>query len=46
MATVQHKTFAGENFVGFGTARKLVEKTLAADYINDSSLFELITFGE
>ena len=43
--TIQHKTLAGQNFSGFGTARKLVEKILAADHTNDSSLFELTTFG-
>ena len=30
--TVQHKTLAEENFGGFGTARKLVEKILVADH--------------
>ena len=30
---------------GFGTARKLVEKILAADHTYNSSLFELTTFG-
>ena len=43
--TVQHKTLAEENFGRFGTARKLVEKILAADHTNNSSLLELTTFG-
>ena len=30
-----------QNFGGFETARKLVEKTLAADHTNNNSLFEL-----
>ena len=30
------KLFAGENFGRFGTARKLVEKILAADHTNNS----------
>ena len=34
-----------QNFGGFETARKLVEKILAADHINNSSLLELTTFG-
>ena len=36
---------SGENLVRFETARKLVEKILAADYANNSSLLELTTFG-
>ena len=43
--TVQHKTLAGENFSEFITGRKLVEKILVADHTNNSSLFELTTFG-
>ena len=43
--TVQHKTLAGQNFGGFGTARKLAEKILAADHAINSSLLELTTFG-
>ena len=31
----------GENFGGFGTTRKLVEKNFVADHTNNSSLFEL-----
>ena len=38
--TVQHKALAGQNFGGFRTARKLVEKILTADHTNNSSLFE------
>ena len=38
---IQHKTLAGENFGRLGTARKLMEKILAADHTNNSSLFEL-----
>ena len=30
------KLFAGENFGGFGTVRKLVEKFLAVDHTNNS----------
>ena len=45
MDTVQHKTLAGQNIGKFGTARKLVEKILAADHTNNGSLFELTTFG-
>ena len=38
--TVQHETLGG-----FGTARKLAEIILATDHTNNSSLFELTTFG-
>ena len=34
-----------QNFGGFRSARKLVEKILAADHTNNSSLFGLTTFG-
>ena len=34
-----------QHFGEFGTARKLVEKILAADHTNNSSLLELTTFG-
>ena len=34
-----------QNFSRFRTARKLVEKILVADHTNNSSLFELTTFG-
>ena len=43
--TVQHKTLVGQNFGGLGSARKLVQKILAVDLINNSSLLELITTG-
>ena len=43
--TVQHKNLVGQNFGRFGTARKLVEKILAADHTNNNSLLELTTFG-
>ena len=32
---VQHKTLVGQNFGEFRTARKLVEKILAADHTNN-----------
>ena len=38
-------TYTAQNFGGFGAARKLVEKILAADHTNNSSLLELTTFG-
>ena len=31
---IQHKTLEGQNFSGFGTARKLVQKILIADHTN------------
>ena len=34
-----------QNFGGFETARKLAEKILMADHINNSSLLERATFG-
>ena len=37
--------YTAQNFGEFGTARKLVEKILAADHTNNSSLLELTTFG-
>ena len=37
--TVQN--LVGENFVGFGTARKLMEKTLAVDHTKNNSLYQL-----
>ena len=45
MLLYSKKTLVGENFGGFGTVRKLAEKTLAADHTNNGSLFELTTFG-
>ena len=41
LATVWHKTLAGENFGGIGTARKLVKKTLAVGRGKAHSLLEL-----
>ena len=43
--SLQHKALVVENFGRFGTARELVEKILAVDYTNNSSLLELTTFG-
>ena len=40
-STVQHKTLAGENFGGIGTARKLAEETLAVGRGKVHSLLEL-----
>ena len=36
--TLQHNTLAGQNFGGFGTVRKLVEKFLAVGHTNNSYL--------
>ena len=46
VCTVQHKTLPGQSFGGFRTARKLVEKSLAVDRTNNSSLLDLTIFGK
>ena len=41
ITTVQHKTLAGKNFGGIGTARKLAEKTLVVGRGKAHSLLAL-----
>ena len=45
MVTMLEHYCMAQNLGRFGTARKLVEKILAADHTKNSSLFELTTFG-
>ena len=42
--TVQRQALVGQNFGRYVTTRKLLDKILAADHTNNSSLFELTTF--